>query len=113
MSKNGSLTYGQESEALSHTRYAVDDRLEEARRNYAAASALRKMLDEKMDIRATIIRNNTNLLKELEKVSSLNQNIMEQEIFISDKARDTNKELKKKKKIYVKQKTRLPISAII
>ena len=53
------------------------------------------MLDEKMDIRATIIRNNTNLLKELEKVSSLNQNIMEQEIFISDKARDTNKELKK------------------
>lgn len=71
--------------------------MEEARRNYAAASALRKMLDEKMDIRATIIRNNTNLLKELEKVSSLNQNIMEQEIFISDKARDTNKELKKNK----------------
>lgn len=91
------INYGQESEALSHTRYAVDDRLEEARRNYAAASALRKMLDEKMDIRATIIRNNTNLLKELEKVSSLNQNIMEQEIFISDKARDTNKELKKNK----------------
>ena len=53
------INYGQESEALSHTRYAVDDRLEEARRNYAAASALRKMLDEKMDIRATIIRNNT------------------------------------------------------
>lgn len=36
------INYGQESEALSHTRYAVDDRLEEARRNYAAASALRK-----------------------------------------------------------------------
>ena len=38
------INYGQESEALSHTRYAVDDRLEEARRNYAAASALRMIM---------------------------------------------------------------------
>lgn len=91
------INYGQESEALSQTRYAVDDRLELARRNSAAATALRNMLEDKMDIRAQMIRNNTNLLLELEKVSSLNQNIMEQEIFIADKARENNSSLKKNK----------------
>lgn len=92
------INYGQESEALSHTRYSVDDRLEEARRNYAGAVALRAMLDEKMDVRAQIIRNNTNLLKELEKISNLNQNIMEQEIFVSDKMKDKDSKLKGNKK---------------
>ena len=48
-----------------------------------------------MDIRAQIIRNNTNLLQELNKVSMLNQSIMEQEIFISD--RNENKKLQKEK----------------
>ena len=31
-----------------------------------AAVALREMLDERMDVRAQMIRNNTNLLKELD-----------------------------------------------
>lgn len=62
-----------------------------------AQVALRKMLDERMDIRAKIIRNNTNLLKELDKVSTLNQSIMEQEIFISDKVRSNSEQLKKDK----------------
>ncbi len=91
------INYGQESEALSQTRYAVDDRLELARRNSASATALREMLEDKMDIRAQIIRDNTNLLRELEKVSNLNQNIMEQEIFISDKVRENDIDLKKNK----------------
>lgn len=91
------INYNEETEALANTRYGVDDRMENAMRNYEAAVALRKMLDEKMDIRAQIIRNNTNLLQELNKVSTLNQNIMEQEIFISDKVRDEHDQLAKDK----------------
>lgn len=91
------INYNEETEALANTRYGVDDRMENAMRNYEAAVALRKMLDEKMDIRAQIIRNNTNLLEELNKVSTLNQNIMEQEIFISDKVRDEHEQLSKDK----------------
>ena len=91
------INYTEETEALSVTRYQVDDRLEKAMRDYESAVALRKMLDERMDIRAKIIRNNTNLLKELDKVSTLNQSIMEQEIFISDKVRSNSEQLKKDK----------------
>ena len=89
------INYGEETKSLAGTRYEVEDRLEEAERIYEGAIALRKMLDEKMDIRAQIIRNNTNLLQELNKVSMLNQSIMEQEIFISD--RNENKKLQKEK----------------
>lgn len=91
------INYNEETKALAGTRYEVDDRREEAERNYEAAVALRKMLDEKMDVRAQIIRNNTNLLQELNKVSSLNQSIMEQEIFISDTQQDSNEKLQKEK----------------
>lgn len=91
------INYVEETKALANTRYGVDDRVEEAKRIYEGASALRSMLEDKMDVRAKIIRDNTNLLKELENISTLNQNIMEQEIFISDKARDENKQLLNKK----------------
>ncbi len=87
------INYGEETEALANTRYGVDDRKEKALREYESAVALRKMLDNKMDIRAQIIRNNTNLLQELNKVSTLNQNIMEQEIFTSDKAQASHEQL--------------------
>lgn len=92
------INYIEETKALAGTRYGVDDRLEETMRTYESAVALRKMLDEKMDIRAQIIRSNTNLLSELNKVSELNQNIMEQEIFISDKTKDNNEKLQNNKK---------------
>lgn len=78
------INYPEETKSLAGTRYGVEDRLEEAERIYKGAVALREMLDERMDIRAQIIRNNTNLLQELNKVSTLNQSIMEQEIFVSD-----------------------------
>lgn len=91
------INYGEETEALAATRYQVDDRLEKAMREYESSVALRQMLDERMDIRAQIIRNNTNLLQELNKVSTLNQSIMEQEIFISDEARSSDEKLKRKK----------------
>lgn len=87
------INYGEETKYLAGTRYNVDDRVEEATRNFESASALLSMLEDKMDIRAKIIRNNSNLLKELEKVSVLNQSIMEQEIFISDKAQKDNDQL--------------------
>ena len=77
----GVINYYEETEALAFTRYEVDDRLEEVKRKYEGAVALRKMLDEKMDVRAQQIRNNTNLLKELDKVTKLNQKILEREIF--------------------------------
>ncbi|MBR4047553.1 MAG: hypothetical protein IKK07_03750 [Bacteroides sp.] len=77
----GIINYGEETEALSATRYQVDDRMELAQRNYNAAVSLREMLDERMDIRAQMIRNNTNLLKELNQVTELNQKILEYEIF--------------------------------
>lgn len=89
------INYVEESKALAGTRYEVDDRVEEAERIYEGAIALRKMLDEKMDIRAQIIRNNTNLLQELNRVSTLNQNIMEQEIFNSDQVQSSNDKLQK------------------
>lgn len=91
------INYGEETNALAATRYQVDDRLEAAKRTYEGAVALRKMLDEKMDVRAQIIRNNTNLLQELDKVSNLNQSIMEKEIFISDKSKSKSEELQKEK----------------
>lgn len=75
------INYTEETEALSTTRYQVDDRKEEALRGYESAMALRRMLEDKMDIRAKIIRDNTNLLNELDKISKLNQNITEKEIF--------------------------------
>lgn len=77
----GVINYNEETEALSLTRYEVDDRMEEVRRRYEGAVALREMLDEKMDVRAQIIRNNTNLLKELDQITKLNQKILEREIF--------------------------------
>ena len=91
------INYGEETKALAATRYQVDDRLEAAKRTYEGAVALRKMLDEKRDVRAQIIRNNTNLLQELDKVSNLNQSIMEKEIFISDKSKSKSEELQKEK----------------
>ena len=91
------INYGEETKALAATRYQVDDRLEAAKRTYEGAVALRKMLDEKMDVRAQIIRNNTNLLQELDKVSNLNQSIMVKEIFISDKSKSKSEELQKEK----------------
>ncbi len=91
------INYVEETKALANTRYGADDRLEETMRNYESAVALRKMLDEKMDIRAQIIRNNTNLLQELNKVSALNQSIMEQEIFIAEAAQNSNENLQKNK----------------
>ncbi len=78
------INYPEQSEALAILRYEVDDRLEVAMRTYAGAVALRKMLDEKMDVRAEIIRNNTNLLRELDRISTLNQRITEREIFVTD-----------------------------
>ncbi|WP_303208123.1 GumC family protein [Bacteroides oleiciplenus] len=91
------INYGEETKALAGTRYQVDDRLETAQRSYEGAVALRKMLDERMDIRAQMIRNNTNLLQELDKVSNLNQSIMEKEIFISDNSKSKSEELQKEK----------------
>lgn len=91
------INYEEETRALANTRYGADDRLEQAMRTYEGAVALREMLDNKMDIRAQIIRNNTNLLQELDKVSTLNQSIMEQEIFIADQAQRSNKDLLKNK----------------
>lgn len=91
------INYEEETRALANTRYGADDRLEQAMRTYEGAVALREMLDNKMDIRAQIIRNNTNLLQELNKVSTLNQNIMEQEIFIADQAQRSNKDLLRNK----------------
>lgn len=91
------INYGEETEALSSTRYQVDDRLELATRQYEGAVALREMLDERMDIRAKIIRDNTNLLQELNKVSTLNQNIMEQEIFVSDRIQADDVQLQRDK----------------
>ncbi|WP_044268841.1 GumC domain-containing protein [Bacteroides timonensis] len=92
------INYTEESKALANIRYTSDDVFTEISREYESAVALRKMLDEKMDIRAKIIRDNTNLLNELEKVSDLNQNIMEQEIFITDKAQNKNLKLQREKR---------------
>lgn len=91
------INYPEETKSLAGTRYGVEDRLEEAERIFEAAAKLRDMLENKMDVRAQIIRNNTNLLQELNKVSSLNQNIMEREIFISDKSRQKDGNLQKDK----------------
>lgn len=89
------INYPEQSEALAMVRYAVDDRLELAVRTYEAAVALRKMLDEKMDVRAEILRNNTNLLRELDRISQLNQSITEREIFSTDSLDVHGQQLKK------------------
>lgn len=87
------INYDEQTKALAGTKYAVDDREELAKRTYEGAVSLRQMLEDKMDIRAKIIRDNTNLLKELEKITNLNQDILEQEIFTSDKNHDKNEKL--------------------
>lgn len=87
------INYPEETKSLAGTRYQVDDRYEEAERTWKGAVALREMLDDRMQIRANIIRNNTSLLDELNKVSQLNQQIMEVEIF--SKSQATN-DLKRK-----------------
>lgn len=87
------INYPEETKALAITRYEVEDRLEDVEKAYESAIARRRMLEEKMDIRAQIIRSNTNLLQELEKVSTLNQSIMEREIFTSDQSQENNPKL--------------------
>lgn len=91
------INYPEETKALANTRYNMEDRLEEVERIYEGASALRNMLEDRMDIRAQIIRNNTNLLNELNKVSTLNQSIMEREIFTSDKKQQEDGKLQKER----------------
>ena len=91
------INYNEQSKALALTKYAADDRIEASQRTYESAVALRKMLEEKMDIRAKIIRTNTNLLQELEKVSNLNQSIMEHEIFTTEKSQQSSEKLLKEK----------------
>ncbi len=86
------INYGEETKALAGTRYQVDDRYEEADRTYQGALSLRKMLDERMDIRAKMIRNNSALLQELNKVSALNQQIIEKEIFTNSDPAVSQKE---------------------
>lgn len=95
--QEGVINYNEETKALAGTRYEVDDRMEEVQRIYEGAVSLRKALDEKMNVRARMIRNNTDLLQELNKVSALNQSIMEKEIFISDKSKVNSEELKREK----------------
>ena len=92
------INYLEQTKALAITKYEVEDRYELAQREYESARALLKMLEEKMDIRAQILRTNTNLLQELNKVSSLNEKIMEQEIFTNDKTYDQNLELQNNKR---------------
>lgn len=91
------INYDEQTKALAGTKYEVDDREEASKRTYEGAVVLRQMLEDKMDIRAKIIRDNTNLLKELEKIANLNQDILEQEIFTSDKNHDRNDKLIKDK----------------
>jgi hypothetical protein len=91
------INYPEETKALANTRYDTEDRLEDVERLYESAFALRNMLEEKMDIRAQIIRSNTNLLQELNKVSMLNQSIMEHEIFTSEENQEANNKLKRDK----------------
>lgn len=91
------INYPEETKALANTRYDTEDRLEDVERLYEGAFALRSMLEEKMDIRAQIIRSNTNLLQELNKVSTLNQSIMEHEIFTSEENQEANEKLRKDK----------------
>lgn len=50
-----------------------------------------------MDIRAKIMRDKTNLLQELEKITNLNQKILEQEIFSTNQELQDNKALQKNK----------------
>ena len=88
--QQGVINYAEETEALAGTRYEVDNHMEIAQRTYHAAVALREMLDERMDIRAQMIRNNTNLLKELDQVTKLNQKILEHEIFEGTKSKNDN-----------------------
>ena len=87
------INYPEETKALAITRYEVEDLLEDVEKAYESATARRKMLEDKMDIRAQIIRSNTNLLQELEKVSTLNQSIMEREIFTSTQSQENNPKL--------------------
>ena len=89
------INYPEETKALANTRYDTEDRLEDVERLYESAFALRNMLEEKMDIRAQIIRSNTNLLQELNKVSTLNQSIMEHEIFTSEENQEANDKLRR------------------
>ena len=92
------INYDEQSKALALTKYATDDRMEEVQRNYGSAVALRQMLENKMDIRAKIIRTNTNLLQELEKVSTLNQkDILEQERFTTEQSQQNSDKLQREK----------------
>ena len=100
------INYDEQSKALALTKYATDDRMEEVQRNYGSAVALRQMLENKMDIRAKIIRTNTNLLQELEKVSTLNQSILEQEYSPQNRASRIVINFKEKKTLCKRQKKR-------
>lgn len=100
------INYDEQSKALALTKYATDDRMEEVQRNYGSAVALRQMLENKMDIRAKIIRTNTNLLQELEKVSTLNQSILEQEIFTTEQSQQNSDKLQREKTLCKRQKKR-------
>lgn len=101
------INYGEQSKELAITKYATDERMENSRRTYESAVALRQMLENKMDIRAQIIRTNTNLLQELNKVSTLNQNILEQEVFTTERSQLNSEKLQKDKEALRKAEERI------
>lgn len=101
------INYDEQTKALAITKYETDDRMESAQRTYESAVTLRQMLEKKMDIRAQIIRTNTNLLQELNKVSALNQNILEQEVFSTKQHQLDDRKLQKDKKELQKAEERI------
>lgn len=92
------INYGEQTKALAITKYEVDDRYELTKREYEGTRALLDMLEKKMDVRARLIRTNTNLLQELDKVSKLNEKITEQEIFTTDTQHNNKEELLRSKR---------------
>lgn len=101
------INYLEQTKALAITKYQVDDRLEFAQRTYESARSLLQMLEEKMDVRAKLMRANTNLLQELDKVSTLNEKIMEQEIFTDDKLYEQNNVLQNDKQALKKAEEKI------
>lgn len=107
--EQGVINYEEQTKALANMKYSTDDRYTSVLREHESAKALLDKLEEKMDIRAKLIRTNSNLLRELEKVSSLNEKIMEQEIFISDKEHANNTELQKNKQALQKAEEKISL----
>lgn len=83
---NNIINYEEQTKALAIARSNYEDRYEAALKDYKSSSGLLASLEQHMDTRSKLFRANTEFLKTLDDIATINGKITEIETFNSDEA---------------------------